>query len=403
MQKKKKKLKKIKYNDIINMSLQTSRFHGQEVVNSFNLFVDTEKSSVVGDGQSKGDDVHIHFQNQTLQAGDGEYIKLSLVNFTMFNNLHQVNKNNSAVKVYGTGPSGAFETSFNLERKNYSCLKDLATSFATQLGAALTPNSTAASYENTTILPASTSMSATDNRLLNITLTSKNGGGSTVAHDITALKIQTRAVDGDSNVILGGLRLDDSTDETFQSFKVTGVTSSATTIQVQGYFPMQRLSDPYVYLRCSSQQNGLEMSVLSNDRGSFATDVLNSDILAKMFKDTEFINYDSTTGDEYFMHLQQRKVANLRLFLTDSKGRKLGRRSAERDTGTAAGLADGTGSFLNLNQSTLGNLSFTAVIRVDIIRNSMPQKLQSEGPKPLLPARLGQSVYQFQDQGMPKL
>ena len=35
------------------MSLQSSRYHGQEVVNSFNLFVDTEKSSVVGDGQSK--------------------------------------------------------------------------------------------------------------------------------------------------------------------------------------------------------------------------------------------------------------------------------------------------------------------------------------------------------------
>jgi len=386
------------------MSLQSSRYHGQEVVNSFNLFVDTEKSSVVGDGQSKGDDVSVHFQNQTLQAGDGEYIKLSLVNFTMFNNLHQVNKNNSKIQVAGTANSTDFGfTEINLDRKNYANLKDIATSFATALGTVLAANSSATTFENTTIAPASTAMTATDNRLLDITLTAKNGGGSTIAHNITALKIQTRAEDGDCNVILGSLRLDDATDTTFNSFKITGITAGATTIRVQGYFPMQRLSDPYVYLRCSSQQNGLEMSVLSNDRGSFATDVLNSDILAKMFKDTEFINYDSTTGDEYFMHLQQRKVANLRLFLTDSKGRKLGRRSSERDTGTAAGLADGNGNFENLTQSTLGNLSFTAVIRIDIIRNSMPQKLQTEPPKPLLPARLGQSVYQFQDQGLPKL
>lgn len=386
------------------MSLQTSRFHGQEVVNSFNLFVDTEKSSVVGDGQSRGDDVHVHFQNQTLQAGDGEYIRLSLVNFTMFNNLHQVNKNNSKFQVAGTANSVSFSfQEINLERKNYANLKDIATSFATALGTKLANASSATTFENTTILPSTTTMNSTDNRLLDITLTSKNAVGSTVAHGITALTIQTRAEDGESSTILGSLRLDDATDSTFESFKVTGITAGATTIRVQGYFPMQRMSDPYVYLRCNAQQNGLEMSVLSNDSGSFATDVLNSDILAKMFKDTEFINYDSSTGNEYFMHLQQRKVANLRLFLTDSKGRKLGRRSSERDKGTAAGLADSNGNFENLTQSTLGNLSFTAVVRVDIIRNSMPQKLQSDAPKPLLPARLGQSVYQFQDQGLPKL
>ena len=63
------------------MSLQRSRFESQQVVNSFNLFIDSEKASVVGDRQSEGDDVHIHFEGNVVEAGDGETIRLSLLNF----------------------------------------------------------------------------------------------------------------------------------------------------------------------------------------------------------------------------------------------------------------------------------------------------------------------------------
>jgi hypothetical protein len=50
------------------MSLQRSRFEGQQIVNSFNIFIDSEKSSLVGDRQSKGDDVHIHLEGQTIEV-----------------------------------------------------------------------------------------------------------------------------------------------------------------------------------------------------------------------------------------------------------------------------------------------------------------------------------------------
>ena len=165
---------------------------------------------------------------------------------------------------------------------------------------------------------------------------------------------------------------------------------------------MQRLSDPYVYLRCNNAQNGLEMSVLSNDRGRYNSDIINSDIFAKVFKDVEFINYESNTGEEYFMNLQQRKLANLRLTLTDSKGRKLGRTSTQRDLGTAAGLVDSNLDFESNLQNKTGNLFFTAVIRVDIVKNRSPVKLESEGIKPPLPARQAQGTYIWQDYGRPK-
>jgi hypothetical protein len=385
------------------MSLQRSRFEGQQVVNSFNIFIDSEKSTLVGDKQSAGDDVHIHFEGQTIEASDGENIRLSLLNFTMFNNTYMVNINNSKFNVRGSsGTTPSFLNVVNIDRKNYINLKDIATSFATNLGTYLATKSVANSFENTTILPNSLTMSATDNRLLDITLTAKNSGGSTVAHGITDLKIQCLEADGESSVILGGNRQDDGSDVAFSSLKITGLTAGATTIRVQGYFPMQRLSDPYVYLRCNNAQSGLEMSVLSSDRGLYNSDIINSDIFAKLFKDVEYINYESNTGEEYFMNLQQRKLANLRLSLTDSKGRKLGRLSAQRDLGTAAGLTDGNLDFESNLQNKTGNLFFTAVIRVDIVKNRSPVKLESEGIKPPLPASKAQSTYVWQDYGRPK-
>ena len=382
------------------MSLQRSRFEGQQIVNSFNIFIDSEKSSLVGDKQSEGDDVHIHFEGQTIEAGDGENIRLSLLNFTMFNNTYMVNINNSRFNVRGvSGTNPTFLDVVDIDRKNYANLKDIATSFATNLGSYLATKSAAVSFENTTVLPNSTTMAATDNRLLDITLTAKDGGGATIAHGITDIKIQCLESLGDSYTILGGNRQDNPADVAFNSFKITIATN---TIRVQGYFPMQRLSDPYVYLRCNNAQSGLEMSVLSNDRGLYNSDIINSDIFAKLFKDVEFITYDSNTGEEYFMNLQQRKLANLRFTLTDSKGRKLGRTSGQRDLGTAAGLLDINKQFESNSQNTTGNLYFTAVIKVDIIKNASPVKLESEGVKPALPASKTQSTYVWQDYGRPK-
>jgi hypothetical protein len=381
------------------MALQTSRFQEQQIVNSFNIFIDTEKASIVGDQTSKGDDVHIHFEGQTIEARDGELIRLSLLNFTMFNNTYMVNINNSRFNVRGASTSGgSFNDTVSITRKNYNDLKDLATDFATNLGTYLTANSNANSFENTSVKPVSTSMNSTDNRLLEITLTAKNSSNASINHDITSLKIQMPESVGDCYTLLGGLRQDDTTDTNFESLDVT-VTPQ--TVVVKGFFPMQRMTDPYVYLRCNNAQNGLEMSVLSNDRGRYNADIINSDILAKVVKDVEFITYESSTGNEYFMNLQQRKLSNLRLFLTDSKGRKLGRLSSERDKGTAAGRYSGN-TFTNENQSTLGNLYFTAVIRVDIVKVFEPVKLETIGIQPPPRARESQSVLTWADYGRPK-
>lgn len=364
-------------------SLQSSRFENQQIVNSFNIFVDSERAKVVGDGTSKGDDVKIHLEGQTIEAGAGEIIRISMLNFTMFNNLYMIDANNSKFNITYDVGSGLVSDKPNLvlPNKNYNHLNDIADEFADLVGAFIVANTGATGYTKTSVLPSATALKVTSDRLLDITLTVTGSPG------LTDFNIQCKESTGDTYCILGGNRLDFDSDHAYSSLKVT-LTNSGATVRIQGYYPMQRMSDPYVYVRCGNIQNGLEMSVLSSDRGRYNSDIINSDILGKVFRDVEFISYASNTGSEYFMNLQQKKLSQLRLFLTDSKGRYLGRVATDRSTGSAAGLitdADGK------TQSSLGNLFFTAVLRVDIIRVSVPQILETTPIPPALPASKAQA------------
>ena len=472
------------------------RFSDQQVVNSFNLFIDTEKSSVIGDSASRGDDVKIHLEGSSIIANDGEMIRMTLTNFEMFNNLYNVDENNSRFEtrcsLTTTAPTPVIR---DLTRQNYANIGDIAIEFANIIGNVIdettsgphkvlvldiknvvtpgfTPYDTKGglNYTVTTptdpsggftagatrVKPTSLGLNDSGNRLLDITFQVVGSGGSHLlhSHGIQTLNIQCLSSQGDSYCILGGLRNDNTSDATFNSFKVDlsapypftkidssgneiiqDLSSNNTRIRVRGYFPMQRMTDPYVYLRCKSSQNGgLEMTVLADAlTSSNASDITSSDIFAKLKRDVEFITYDIGTGDEYFINLQQKKLSTIQFTLTDSKNRQLGRHRTSDDTtnpgfnngsGTAAGYNTGTDrvtiidstnqngrmyalspatKFASGLQSSLGNLFFTAVVRVDIIKMSNIARLETP-PLPLpLPARKAQNgVLTFQDYGMPK-
>ena len=445
--------------------MSSGRFTDQQVVNSFNLFIDTEKSSILGDGNSRGDDVNIHLEGSTIIANDGEMIKLTLTNFEMFNNLYHVDANNSRFQTRcGTDalitPSPVER---DLTRQNYATLGDIAIDFANIIGnvinQATTPahkvlvvdmknvvqqgfvpydtetgqnytiaNSVVTSVGGSFVKPTPLSLAATGNRLIDITFQTFQGTSANHPHIIAKMNIECLGTQGDCYAILGGIRQDKS-GSAFNSLEVDlnpdGLANPAlsTKIRVRGYFPMQRTTDPYVYLRCSSSQNGgLEMAIL-NDSAITSTsnnsDITTSNIIAKLKRDVEFITYDSGMGDEYFINLQQRKISSLNLSLTDSKNRKLGRiRNAT--VGTAAGYMNEstiannrlagrqyieatTEGFADNTQSTLGNLFFTAVLRVDIIKTGNPARLETPALPLPLPARKAQNgVLSFQNFGMPK-
>lgn len=478
------------------------RFIDQQVVNSFNLFIDGDRSSIIGDTASRGDDVKIHLEGSSIIANDGEMIKMTLTNFEMFNNLYHIDENNSRFQTR-CDVSGAATTGLilrDLTRQNYSDIGDIAIDFANIIGNVINERTTgvhkvlvldiknvvapgfvpydtltginynlpvtpggvgaaggfAVSSPQTKIKPTSLGLNNTGNRLLDITFQVVGAGTNHLphVHGINRLNIQCLSSHGDNYCILGGLRQDDTADISFNSFKVDlsapypFTTTDAngdeiyqdtlqdnTRIRVRGYFPMQRMTDPYVYLRCKSSQNGgLEMTVLSDALASSnSSDITSSDILAKLKRDIEFISYDNGSGNEYFINLQQKKLSTIQFYLTDSKNRQLGRhRTSDNDTnpgfnngsGTAAGYDNGTDRTLLIDatnkngrmyakptatklasnlQNSLGNLFFTAVVRVDIIKMSNPARLETPALPLPLPARKAQNgVLTFQDYGMPK-
>ena len=368
-------------------SLHKSSYHKSDIVNSFNIFVDTDRINEKH-GSDSGDSINIHLEGQAIEARDGEIIRITLVNFTMFNNLYMVDDNNNVYQIVSKVGTGSFVQSGNLtiESKNYGNIGDLANAFADSLVAYITSlNLTSVTSVSKTSVAPSGTLNSTSNRLLDITLTT-NGA----AHGLTEFNIQTRTT-SDSYLLLGSERVVGGSNLD-QSFKVTFPTTS--TIRIQGYYPMQRMSDPFVYLRCENNQNGLEMNILSPLETG--VDVLNSNVLAKLFRDVEFISYTANTGTEYFMNLQQRKLASLRLFLSDHRGRKLGRNQKEGSLKTAAGLRKTDGTFEKDTQSTLGNLNFTCVLKVDIIKKFDPHMLESPAPPPLPIPRKGPGVVTFQ-------
>lgn len=389
----------------------SSRFEGQQIVNSINFFVDSERSAVVGDTQSKGDDLLLGFEGNTIECKDGEVIRLSLVDFHMPNNQYNIDARNSQAtlicSVNGTAMAAGVVHTF-VTRGNYYDTDDIALNFASNLAARLIALSgfpagvTLSSIVNNNLTAQNTAVAGFTNlvqnltppqvftttltgkpekKLLDVTITFSG------AHTITNLKISCQSVNGELYLVLGGER-GDNINTLDNSFKITTLTNS---IQVQGYFPMQLVTEPHVYLRCTLGQNGLESSILGSDESTYNNDIVGSNILAKIARTTESFSYAGNSQHEFFITLQQRKLNSIGLFLTDSKNRPIGR-SKNSGFGTSAGLETTATSdiipFEKETQSTKGNLYFTATIRIDIVKVYNPNKLQSEPPPmPQFPSR----------------
>jgi len=407
----------------------TPRFEGQDVVNAFNLYIDSERSNVVGDKQSRGDNVHYNFEGNTVEARDGEIMKISLVDFHMPNNFYNVEIKNSFARIKIAAPitvSGG-QDRFNatvIERGNYYDVQDVATNFAF----------TVANIIRTIVVAAGTIHSITNNSLVTQTTALVTGGGGIVpstpvglgrpekklldvtiefqnAHTLTELLISCLSANGESYMLLGGERNDDptATGNLHNSFLID-LTTSAKQVRIKGYFPMQLTTEPHVYLRTTLGQNGLESSILARDDNTYNTEIIGSDILAKIPRNLESFSYIANGGNnDFFIYYQQRKLNQIRLYLTDSKGRPIGR-AGVADTltvfgsGTAAGLeatppsipplsTDRT-TYVNTKQNTLGNLYFTSTLKIEIIKKSSPTLLDTQPPPlPPVPTKLNTLVF----------
>ena len=341
----------------------------ENIVNSYNLFVD---SSTGRDSASKGDNYHLHLGNAGITCESGQYIRLTLNNFTMHKTFTDVNTNNSQFVVRDTTTTPTTSQIGNMTHQNHISLNALASNFASSLGTAIIAlkGLGAATFDVDALKPSSTSsIGGNSDHIISFTLTCSTDHNIASTGDVIC---QMYSADGDVYELLGGNRVNSSTDNTTPSITITR--TSATVLTVQCLYPAQRHTTSFIYLRGTGVPNtSIESTSLAHPSEDHRTDTVDSDILARIEVDVEYCNYEAQSGREYFMNIKQKQINTLSLRLTDAKNRPLGRVFGSSTNSTTVGI---TGS--GTEQSTLGNLSFSAVIRVDIVQQRQIKELETK-------------------------
>jgi hypothetical protein len=355
------------------------------VVTTSLLFIDTSRSLLP---ESQGDNHITNLNNAGVICGQGQYLRFTLDNFSMAKVFPDVNDNNNSFNVRANGFTPQIDC--KLTNQNYASIADLGFDFATQLGIAFTAmvvggQPTVAGVIITSLSPAqgTTTPMGTTNNIITFTLTFKDASNAPLTNYLNGAFpiVQFLSSVSDSYALLGGDRITDSTNTVQSSITIT---TDATSIYVKCLYPAQRSTTPYVYLRANLSNTNQETLGLAQPTDILRSDTTASDILGRIVVDTEWCQYTTQSGHEFFINLFQKNCTNLELRLTDSHNRPLGRRSTSTNqTATHQYTASGTGE----KQSLLGNLFFSAVIRVDVIQQQLPNELNTKPFVPNYPAR----------------
>ena len=343
----------------------------ERLVRTHNIFIDTAKARV--ESRTNGDDFALHLNTMAVDAEQNEFIRLTLNNVAMVKSWTDVNNNNNGLEI---GINDAFDGYAYLTKQNYKSVSDLASDFATTIGNYVVTNYAPASFTVSNLAPATTtSINGTSDNIISFDIEFD------VDHTITTnLQIFGIEAGGESAILLGGdmyekdeatAKITDTGDST-SSFNCSVLGSKK--IRVQGLYPAQRFTEPYVYLRTSLPTSATETASITDVQAGKFPEANSSNILAKIPVNTEMVVFNSQTGKEFFLDLRQKHLNNIQLYLTDSKNRRLGRLPTNSTLKTAAGSG--------LNQSTRGNLNFNAVFRVDVIKELGKNEVSFGAPTP---------------------
>ena len=361
----------------------------EQITNSYNLFIDSSRRHT---SNSKGDDFLINLQDAGVHAGEGEIIRMNLENFSMAKVFSDVNATNNQIQLRASTPDSNNNPVFlsnqtiTLTPKDYNSVFDLATEFKDQMIVAL--KDMGATFgtvalktgTGTAVKPSATD--STDN-IIEFTLTYTG----TQLTSTAKVYVQMFSEESDSYMLLGGDRIQGpkSATSTAESISVDHATD-AKTITFKCRYPAQRSTMPFIYVRAPGVLNtNIETKGLKDVRVDHKSDTAHSDILGRVVVSSkEWVQYTAQTGREFFLDIHQKQLNHIRLKLTDAKNRPIGRSTSSTNPNTATGSGNA--------QSTLGNLSFSAVIRFDIIKKRTVDHLETEHYKPTVPARFSNGV-----------
>ena len=347
----------------------------QEVVNSYNIFIDTERNL---SSNSNGNRIRLPLNQTPISCAENQFLRLTLQSFSMYKSWTNINSNNSTFRIQQTenlATAPLDDVELNLTHQNYASLFDLAKEFGNVLGAELATHTgvALAGTPITNIKPASNTsiVGTTDNIIsFDIDFVAPHGMG---VNPIIQFKVR----DGDIFEVLGGNRIRDFLDKITPSVDCDAL-SNVTKVSVQCYYNAQLSSQQNVYLRTTTNTTNIQTS--SFNSGNTDTPNINmmenSRILGKIIIDDEFATFTSGTQMEYFLNLTTKSLTFLDLFITDSHGRDIPF-TTKGNNGN--------------NQATLGNRSFECIVKIDIVQylglqNNM---LQTKGIEYSVPARFG--------------
>ena len=305
------------------------------LVNSKNIFLSTQASGNLGGGS---DDSFHRFRmclnDVPLQTGNGQYAKLTLVDFNMYRNFMLVNKfNNRFVMSYKYNGGAIAPVVITLETKDYADVGAIAAEFQsivmTQLN--ITINAAAGNpLAAGAVSPAlGFEKGDTGTGIINLTLTSPAGN-----HLITDIVIQAQnyydatTLDnngaslsfGSSYALLGAKRVSEANAAT-NSFTTTAATN---TITIAGFYPMQRSTNSYLYLRCLESNRNMESE---NFKGAMNlqndTHIVSSTILAKIPIQNEMVSFAGDLDNPYFYMTDTRNISEILFAITDEHNRRI--------------------------------------------------------------------------------
>lgn len=373
------------------MSIQAVKHSNDIVVESYNLFLNSD------DGKENGQNYDFQLGNNSINTrGQGQYIRLSLINFNMYKNWTNVNPVNHGIVFRNNAGNTNFPIILN--DYNYATVRDIATNLSASFKAVI--DGGAYGYGVTTITnilpPAGTSIDGTTDNLIGFTLNTTNPHGIVAADLLNGNYALQSVIDptnlpggipagieagGDSGLLLG-------IDRTPASFLGTSFNidiSDPNKIVVLGQYPAQRYTEPNVYMRVNPAPQVFSSEMFSKPLDTIGDNQLNpSSILAEMRIDTEMIQYEPSNDKQYFANMYQKTLTHFRIALTDSRNRAL--------------------PLFGVNQTTIGNRHFTATIRVDIIQDTAYGENPAIIPESMyvkskVPARLDSNLLIYQKNG----
>ena len=351
----------------------------EKVIKSFNVFLDNDRGTP---SHGKGDELELELNSVNVDVDRNQYIRINLQSFAMHKVWPSVNDyNRKIIVVTKAGTANEKRSLVEIDDQNYASIEELVQNFRDKVQTVLAADSglTVVDRPGSTLEPSTDDAAGTSDFIISFEFEFRNAGVKT-PHGLGTIHIQLYETHGgrsnDAYSLLGGQRIreDGQTPTSDADSMEVKSEDSNQALKIMGFYPAQRFTESFVYVRLEGvNTNSLASSSLQGN-SSRNNKLHHSTILGRIPIGDELINYQSSHDREFFVDLQQRHLNNLKLRLTDSHNNPLPQKSL---------------------QSTLGNLNFNAILRVDLLERYQLNDKHSGLTQQSMPKRFNTPIISY--------